>query len=74
MLVRLYLDVNEELARYSARQSLALAEAVERDLRKNFGIEVNEEEFEQMAAQETAMAYLYSPAVFENCTYSLISK
>ena len=63
---RLYLDVNEELARYSARQSLALAEAVERDLRKNFGIEINEEEFEQMAAQETAMAYLYSPAVFEN--------
>lgn len=54
------------MARYSARQSLALAEAVERDLRKNFGIEINEEEFEQMAAQETAMAYLYSPAVFEN--------
>ncbi len=63
---RLYLDVTEELARYSARQQLALSAAVRQDLSETFGIEVDEEAFRQAAAQEIAMAYFYSPSVFEN--------
>lgn len=63
---RLYLDVTEELARYSARQQLALSAAVTRDLAETFGIEADEEAFRQAAAQEIAMAYFYSPSVFEN--------
>ncbi len=63
---RLYLDVTEGVARYSARQNLGLTAAVRYDLEENFGVEVDEEAFQQMASQEMLMAYYYSPTIFQN--------
>ncbi|MEG2204370.1 MAG: hypothetical protein RRY21_04325, partial [Oscillospiraceae bacterium] len=53
---RLYIDVNEQLERASARRNLALTRMLEKDLAE-LKIEVDEADFEQVAGQELLGAY-----------------
>lgn len=59
---RLYLDVGEDISRYSARQTLAHAYLFEQDL-KAMGIEIDEEECRTQSEQQLSLLALSSPSV-----------
>lgn len=59
---RLYMDVTEQINRYSARQQLGIGELVTQDLAQ-MGVTVDEEAFTQMAAQNVMMMSLYTPSL-----------
>lgn len=61
---RLYLDISEQTARYTARQTMAVGAALEHDF-KGMGIEIDEDEYSSIAEQQLAMSLLYSPSISE---------
>lgn len=62
---RLYIDVTEEMSRYSARQTLSVCYLLERDL-KEMGIEINEEEYNKYADEQLMTSLLYSPSLADD--------
>lgn len=62
---RLYLDVGEQMSRYTARQNLAVCHVLERDL-KEMGIEIDESRFQEMADQQLMSMLLYSPSISQD--------
>lgn len=61
---RLYLDVNEQISRMAARQQMAVCAALERDF-KEMGIEIDEEDYQSVAAQDILNLMLYTPSMSE---------
>ncbi|WMJ82990.1 hypothetical protein ACS3UN_00810 [Oscillospiraceae bacterium LTW-04] len=62
---RLYLDVNEQFGRFYSRQEMASCAVLESDL-KEMGIEINEDDYKNMAAQQVYSMMMYSPSYAEN--------
>ncbi|MEA5137277.1 MAG: hypothetical protein VB035_14185 [Candidatus Fimivivens sp.] len=62
---RLYLDVNEQVGRFYSRQEMASCTALEADL-KSMGIEINEDDFKNVAAQQVYSMMMYSPSFAED--------
>jgi hypothetical protein len=62
---RLYMDVNEEIGRYTARQGIGIAEILQRDL-AGMGVAVDEGAFAQMASENVMMMSLYTPSMAED--------
>ncbi|MFV0498379.1 MAG: hypothetical protein ACK5L0_09490 [Candidatus Fimivivens sp.] len=62
---RLYLDISEQFGRFYSRQEMASCVVLESDL-KEMGIEINEEDYKNMAAQQVYSMMMYSPSYAEN--------
>lgn len=62
---RLYMDVTEEMARITARQTMASSVLLENDL-KEFGVTIDEQEAHDIAAEQIMMSMYYTPSMVED--------
>ncbi len=62
---RLYLDVNEQMSRMIARQSMGVCAALEKDF-ADMGIEIDEEAYEASASQELLGVMMSTPSFSES--------
>lgn len=62
---RLYLDFNEQINRFMARQDMGVCAALEKDF-ADMGIEIDEEDFKALASQQLLSAMVYRPSFAES--------